>query len=108
VFQKLLKTVPHLEERLMECSNEEAMAMADLVCLFDTYCFVFIKSVTAPERRLKCQVRRYQESEGRRAGLDNSPRRPVEPATCAQCQDEPWLSSQRYGSTPLSRRRGLE
>jgi hypothetical protein len=27
VFQKLLKTVPHLEERLVEFSNEEAMAM---------------------------------------------------------------------------------
>jgi hypothetical protein len=27
VSQKLLKTVPHLEERLTEFSNEEAMAM---------------------------------------------------------------------------------
>jgi hypothetical protein len=27
VFQKLLKTVPHLKERLVEFSNEEAMAM---------------------------------------------------------------------------------
>jgi len=27
VFQKLLKTVPHLEERLVEFSNKEAMVM---------------------------------------------------------------------------------
>jgi hypothetical protein len=33
VFQKLLGMVPRLEERLMECSNEESMAIADMVCL---------------------------------------------------------------------------
>ena len=32
VFQKLLGMVPHLGDRLMDCSNEESMAMADLVC----------------------------------------------------------------------------
>jgi hypothetical protein len=32
VFQKLLGMVPHLTERLMNCSNEESMAIADLVC----------------------------------------------------------------------------
>jgi len=31
VFRKLLGMVPHLEERLMECSNEASMAMADMV-----------------------------------------------------------------------------
>jgi hypothetical protein len=34
VFKKLLGMVPHLEERLMDCTNEEAMAMADLVSMF--------------------------------------------------------------------------
>ena len=28
--------VPHLEERLLECSNEESMAIADLVRLLDS------------------------------------------------------------------------
>ena len=31
IFQQLLKSVPHLMERLMECSNEESMQIADLV-----------------------------------------------------------------------------
>lgn len=34
VFQKLLKTILHLEEPLMECSNKEAMI--DLVCCIHT------------------------------------------------------------------------
>jgi len=34
VFQKLLKTISHLEEPLMECSNKEAMI--DLVCCIRT------------------------------------------------------------------------
>lgn len=33
VFQKLLRTVPRLTERLMEASDEESMMTADLVCL---------------------------------------------------------------------------
>jgi hypothetical protein len=33
VFQKLLGMVPHLEERIIECSNEEAMGISDLVRL---------------------------------------------------------------------------
>ena len=31
VFQRLLGMVPHLADRLMECSEEEVMGMADLV-----------------------------------------------------------------------------
>jgi len=31
VFQKLLGMVPHLGDRLVDCSNEESMVMADLV-----------------------------------------------------------------------------
>lgn len=34
VFQKLLGMVPHLEQRLMDGSNEQAMAIADLVGTF--------------------------------------------------------------------------
>ena len=34
VFQKLSKTIPHLEESLMECSKKEAMT--DLVCCIRT------------------------------------------------------------------------
>lgn len=34
VFQRLLGIVPHLADRLMECSNEDAMGMADLVRRF--------------------------------------------------------------------------
>jgi len=57
VFQKLLGMVPHLEERLMGCSNGESMTIADL-----------------------CQVGRHQEYERRSAGLDNSPGCPTEPS----------------------------
>jgi hypothetical protein len=34
VFQKLLRMVPHLPERLMEVSNEECMVIVELVRLF--------------------------------------------------------------------------
>jgi hypothetical protein len=33
VFQRLVRIVPHLADRLMECSTDEAMAMADLARL---------------------------------------------------------------------------
>ena len=44
VFQRLLGMVPHLEERLMDCSNEEAMAIADLVCSLNSSfdCFLLV------------------------------------------------------------------
>ena len=32
VFEKLLQMMPHLTERLMAASDEEAMTMADFVC----------------------------------------------------------------------------
>lgn len=34
VFSRLLSIVPNLAERLMECSNEEVMGIADLVSRF--------------------------------------------------------------------------
>jgi hypothetical protein len=44
VFQKLLGMVPHLTECLMNCSNEESMAIADLVCPLHSNidCFVLL------------------------------------------------------------------
>jgi hypothetical protein len=44
VFQKLLGMVPHLTERLMNCPNEESMAIADLVCPLHSNidCFVLL------------------------------------------------------------------
>lgn len=34
VFKKLLGMVPRLEERLMECTDDETMRMGELVCVF--------------------------------------------------------------------------
>jgi hypothetical protein len=36
IFRKLLGVVPHLEQRLMECTDDEAMGMAELVCVFNS------------------------------------------------------------------------
>jgi hypothetical protein len=41
VFQKLLRMVPHLPERLMEVSNEECMVIAELVRLFSPNLYIF-------------------------------------------------------------------
>jgi hypothetical protein len=108
MFQKLLGMVPHLGERFMACSNEESMTIADLVSLLHTYCMLVFNSVSGSERRLEYQVGRHEECERRRVRLDNSPRRPAEPASLTQCQDEARLPSQRYWRTSLSRWRGLE
>lgn len=35
MFRKLLGMVPRLEERLMECTDDDAMGIADLVRVFD-------------------------------------------------------------------------
>jgi hypothetical protein len=42
VFQKLLGMVPRLTERLMEGSNEDAMAVADLVCTHSTEYYLIV------------------------------------------------------------------
>jgi hypothetical protein len=91
----------------MECSNEESMTIADLVRLLYTHCSLFFNSASGSERRLECQVGRHEEYERRRAGMDNPPRCPAEPASLAQCQDEPRLPPQRYRRASLSRWRGL-
>jgi hypothetical protein len=58
-FQKLLRTVPSLEERLMEGSDENMIHIADLVCFYCTYgyqyqcshvCFRFRKVFQALDR----------------------------------------------------------
>jgi hypothetical protein len=55
VFRKLLGTVPRFDERLMECTDDEAMGMADLVSVFnctiysstsDHVCFQIQKGVS--------------------------------------------------------------
>ena len=38
VFQQLLKTVPRLQERLMESEQADLLVIAELVCL---YCSLF-------------------------------------------------------------------
>src|ERR1700728_3512109 len=73
--------VLHLRERLMACSNEESLMIADLVSLLHTYCMLVFNSVSGSERRLECQVRRHEEDERRCVRLDDSPRRPAEPAS---------------------------
>jgi hypothetical protein len=75
--------VPHLEERLLGCSNEESMAIADLVSVACTHYLLLFKSVSGSERRLECQVGRHEESERCCAGLDNPARCPPEPTPLA-------------------------
>jgi hypothetical protein len=108
VFQKLLGMVPHLGDRLMDYSNEESMAMADLVCPLQSNIISFLLLfITDSERCLYCQVGRHQEYEKRSVGLDNPPRCPAKPASFTQCQDKPWIPPQRYRGSSLPRWCGL-
>ena len=54
IFQKLLKMVPHLGDRFVECSNEELMAVADLVSLFCVQTLCVSHRVQDSEGCLQC------------------------------------------------------
>ena len=85
MFQKLLEMVPHLQERLTESSELEGyMEMADSVCLqLESYQIYAYLLPLDSKRHVKRKIRRHQESQGGRAGLDSSPRQAIESAAFA-------------------------
>jgi hypothetical protein len=56
VFQKLLRMVPHLPERLMEVSNEECMVIAELVCLFFRESIYLSSPITDSKGHIQCKI----------------------------------------------------
>jgi hypothetical protein len=88
VFRKLLGVVPRLEERLMGCTDDEAMGMADLVRVFDcNRMLLYFSSHLSqdPKGCFLCEVRRYQEYERRYPGLDNASRHSDGSTSCPEC-----------------------
>jgi hypothetical protein len=75
--------VPHLQERLTESPElEEYMTIADSVRLQLEGSQIYAYRLPLDsERHVKRQIRRHQESQGGRAGLDNSPRQAFEPTS---------------------------
>lgn len=77
LFRALLNTVPNLEERIMNGSQEDTKHVADLVGPFNDMSNFFqltvVRFTTATEGCLKCQVRRYQKYEKCNNRLDNTP-----------------------------------
>jgi hypothetical protein len=59
VFQRLLRMVPHLPERLMEVSNEECMVIAELVRLFSPESIYLSSPVKDSEGHIQCTIRQY-------------------------------------------------
>jgi hypothetical protein len=59
VFQKLLRMVPHLPERLMEISNEECMVMAELVRLFFHESIYPSSPIKDSKGHIQCKIGRY-------------------------------------------------
>ena len=104
VFQKLLEMVPHLQERLTESSElEEYMTIADSVRLqFENSQIYAYRLPLDSKGRLKRKIGWHQESQGGRAGLDNSQRQAFESTAFPQRQDKPWLQPPRHWGAPLS------
>jgi len=66
VFSETVETISHLEEPLMECSNKEAYGM------LHTPSHLKVSSIGHRFRMvLSASIRRHQESERCRAGLDS-------------------------------------
>jgi hypothetical protein len=86
IFRRLLGMVPHLEERLMECMDDEVMGMGELVHAFGWIHVPYVSQnlFQDPKRYILCEVRRHQEYQRRHPRLDNAPGCPAESAPCSQ------------------------
>ena len=75
VFQQLLRTVPGLEARIMEGSDEETNHIAELVhALGLLNKLLIIRVPLDSERCFKRKVGRYEEHQGGDSRLDHSSR----------------------------------
>jgi hypothetical protein len=57
VFAVLLQMVPNLEQRLMEGSDEDLVAIADLVRCAQPFVYIIFIPIGASTRCFECQVR---------------------------------------------------